>query len=395
MAACWSTGRRESILRIGFVSIQDATDVKSWSGIPFQVLKHMRNLGVDVEVFSPLHSKAKYLIAPAKLAARARGKSVTLDHFRIVLQDYARQIDVFVKRHAIDVIFCPSTIPITLLKCSKPIVTWTDAVFHSMHEYYGKTFSNLTDAGVARGKWQEETALRNCQIAAFASHWAMEEASHFTERSKLRILPFGSSLPVTHNAEDVSRWATCKRSNRKNRCELLFVGTSWERKGGAIAVETAALLNDAGIETRLRVVGSKPEGEVPKFVELLGFINKSSESGTQKLIELFRSSDVFILPTWAEAAGIVFAEASSYGLPCVTYATGGVTDYVRHGVNGVCLDPGDAALRFAEEIRKMLGIPAEYESYARRAFEEYKTRLNWDSSVCKLVELCRQCASEA
>lgn len=355
----------------------------------------MRKQGADVQVLSPLYSKAKYLVAPAKLLAGTRGKSVTLDHFRIVLQDYARQINAFVERHAIDVIFCPSTIPVTLLKCNKPIITWTDALFHSMHQYYGKTFSNLTDSAVDRGKWQEETALRNCQIAAFASQWAMDEARHFTHHSKLRILPFGSSLPVNHNAADVSRWASRKRSSRRGRCELLFVGASWERKGGAIAMETAALLNEAGIETCLRVVGSKPVGAVPEFVELLGFIDKSSESGTQKLIELFRSSDVFILPTRAEAAGIVFAEASSYGLPCVTYATGGVTDYVRNGVNGVCLNPGAAALRFAEEIRKMLGSSAEYEVYATQAFEEYRTRLNWDSSVGKLLELCRECAGVA
>jgi glycosyltransferase involved in cell wall biosynthesis len=174
---------------------------------------------------------------------------------------------------------------------------------------------------------------------------------------------------------------------------LLFVGANWERKGGAIAVKTASLLNDAGIKTRLRIVGSKPEGDVPEFVESFGFINKSSESGIQKLIELFRSSDVFILPTRAEAAGIVFAEASSYGLPCMTYATGGVRDYVRHGVNGVCFDPEDPAFRFAEEISKLLGNPAEYEEYARRAFEEYRTRLNWDSSVAKLIEICRELSS--
>lgn len=376
-------------MRIGFVSILDATDVKSWSGIPFQILNHMRKQGVDVRVLSPLRSKTKYLIAPAKLAASTRGKSITLDHFRIVLLDYARQIKAFVQHHDIDVIFCPSTIPVTLLKCNRPIITWTDAVFHSMQQYYGKSFSHLTESGIARGKWQEETALRNCEIAAFASHWAVEEARRFTDGSKLRILPFGSSLPVNHSAEDVSRWASRKRLNRKDRCELLFVGASWERKGGAIAVETAALLNEGGIKTSLRVVGSKPQGEVPEYVELLGFIDKSSESGMQRLVELFRSADVFILPTGAEAAGIVFAEASSYGLPCVTYATGGVAEYVRDGVNGMCLNPADTAVRFAEEIRKMLGNPDEYEAYARRAFDEYRTRLNWDSSVGKLVELAR------
>ena len=67
---------------------------------------------------------------------------MTLDHFKVVLRAYARQIEAFVKQRSIDVVFCPSTIPVTLLHCGKPIVTWTDATFHAMNDYYGQTFSH-------------------------------------------------------------------------------------------------------------------------------------------------------------------------------------------------------------------------------------------------------------
>ncbi len=362
----------------------------SWSGIPFQILTRMRAEGVDVQLFSPLRTNAKYLVMPAKMIAKATGKSVTLDHFPVVLRDYARQIDSFAKQKAIDVIFSPSTIPITLLNCGCPIVTWTDAVFHSMHDYYGSAFGNMTSSAIARGKWQEETALRNCSIAAFASTWALEAAREITDSAKLRLLTFGSSLPVNHTADEVGRLALQKRASRQGKCELLFVGADWERKGGNIAVETARLLKDAGIETILRVVGSRPEGEIPHFVEVFGFINKNSKAGEQKLIELYRNADFFILPTRAEAAGIVFAEASAFGLPSVTYATGGVTDYVKSGVNGICLEPGSPAVRFAEQIESMMSDPAEYAGYCTRAFTEYQERLNWERSVRTLIEICAQ-----
>jgi len=375
-------------LRIGFVSILDASDVTAWSGIPFQILTHMRKQGADVEVLSPLRTRIKYLFTPAKIAARFNKTSITLDHFPLVLRAYAKQIDEFVRHRDIDVIFCPSTIPVTLVKSGKPIVTWTDAVFHGMHEYYGKTFANLTKSAAARGRWQEMTALRNCRIAAYASKWAFDGAREIAEESKLRILPFGSSLLVQHSMEDVRTAAIQKRLTRKNRCELLFVGVNWERKGGDIAVETARLLNEAGIETKLRVVGSTPPKRVPPFVEVLGFISKHSEEGRRRLLDLFCSADIFILPTKAEAAGIVFAEASSCGLPCITYATGGVTDYVRHGVNGVCIQPGGSAAQFADEVRRMLNSPADYEGYATRAFQEYNERLNWNHSVRQLLGFC-------
>jgi Glycosyl transferases group 1 len=382
----------DGCLRIGFVSIQDASDVTTWSGIPFQILTEMRAQHVDVRVMSPLSTRAKYLLAPLKLISKARKESVTLDHFPLVLRAYARQIENFVRQRSVDVVFSPSTIPVTLLECGKPIVTWTDAVFHAMQGYYSKAFGDMTDASAARGRWQEETALRNCSIAAYASTWALEGASRITDVSKLRVLPFGSSLPVNHTAEDIARLAAARRSKRKDQCELLFVGVNWERKGGSIAVETARLLNEAGIQTTLRVVGSRPPCDLPSFVDIVGFLNKSSESGKQKLIDLYRSADFFILPTQAEAAGIVFSEASSFGLPSLTYATGGVPDYVRNGVNGVCLASGSSAAEFAMAIRQMMATPGEYSAYCSRAFQEYEERLNWKRSVRELVQLCSECA---
>jgi glycosyltransferase involved in cell wall biosynthesis len=351
----------------------------------------MRAQKADVELLSPLKARAKYMLAPVKLMARARGKSVTLDHFRVVLEDYSRQIRRFVRDRSIDVVFSTSSIPITLLDCGKPIVIWSDAVFHSMNEYYAGTFANMTSTAVKRGLWQEETSLRNCTIAAFASTWALEGAQRFARSASLRVLPFGSSLPVRHAEEDIARRAAKKRVKRMRRCELLFVGSDWERKGGETAVETARLLNERGIETKLRIVGSQPEGELPRFVESFGFINKSSEKGMQKLIDLFRVSDFFILPSNAEAAGIVFSEASSYGLPSLAYATGGVTDYVRNGVNGFCFEPGTGAEAFASEILRIMEDPAEYESLSVQAFAEYRNRLNWETSVRRLIGFCMEC----
>lgn len=362
----------------------------SWSGIPFQIMTQMRAQGADVELLSPMRTRMKYLLAPMRLAAKLNKTSVTLDHFKVVLQAYAKQIERFVRDKQIDVVFCPSTIPITLVDSGKPIVTWTDAVFHAMHDYYSGNFGEMSSGAIHRGKWQEETALRNCSIAAYASGWAVDGARQITDASKLRVLPFGSSLPVHHTIEEIERSAKEKRAARSKCCELLFVGVNWERKGGDIAVETARLLNEAGIETKLKVVGSKPPRELPSFVEVLGFISKNSDEGKRRLLNLFKSADIFILPTKAEAAGIVFAEASSCGLPSVTYATGGVTEYVRHGVNGVCLEPGAPASRFADEIRYILDNSNGYESFAAGAFREYKERLNWESSVRHLLGFCAE-----
>ena len=377
-------------MRVGFVSVDDASDATSWSGIPFQILNHLRAQSVDIEVLSPLSSKAKYLVAPAKSIARLRGKTLSLSHYPLVLRSYARQIESAIRKRPVDVIFSTSSIPVTLLQCPQPIVIWTDAVFHSMRDYYGGAFSDLTRGAIKRGEQQEEIALRRCSIAAYASTWAMEAAGRITDPKKLRLLPFGSSLPVRHSAEDVAAMARKKRSGRNGKCELLFVGVDWDRKGGDVAVETARLLNDSGMETVLRVAGPSKLKPVPNFVSWLGFINKNSEEGVQRLIAQFQGADFLILPSKAECSAVVFSEASSYGLPILSYATGGVSDYVRNGVTGFCLQPGTPASAFATRIRELLSSDAEYEAMAVRAFLEYQNRLNWENSVKELIKICKE-----
>ena len=357
-------------------------------------MNQLRSQGVDVELLSPLDSKIKYAVSPAKVLARLQGRTLSLSHFPLVQRAYARQIESALRKRPVDVIVSTSATPIAALTCRQPIVMWADAVFHSMQGYYGGAFSDLTRGALARGEAQEQKALHNCSIAAYASTWALNAAAQIADPSKLRLLPFGSSIPVRHSTEDIASMSRKKRASRKNACELLFVGVDWVRKGGDVAVETARLLNESGVSTVLTVVGPTEKMALPAFVKSLGFIDKSSEEGIQRLVELFRNADFFILPTKAEAAGIVFSEASSFGLPCLTYATGGVPDYVRNGVNGFCFPPGTPASEFADHIRALLSDSAEYETLSRRAFSEYEERLSWESSVKQLIQICHGCMGQ-
>jgi glycosyltransferase involved in cell wall biosynthesis len=377
-------------LRIGFVSIQDATDINAWSGIPAHVLQSLRKMDVHVEVYSPLSEKSKYLLAPVKALARIRRSGVTLDHYPLVLKSYARQIARAMRERPVDVIVATSSIPVAALDCAQPIIFWTDAVFHGMFEYYKGTFGGMPPAAIQRAKRQEEAALGKCAFAAYASEWAASSARQLADPEKIQVLPFGASFAIQHTRSDVEQWARQRRQQRPGGCELLFIGVDWQRKGGAIAVETARILNELGIPTTLTVVGCRPPAPLPDYVHVLGFISKATPEGRQQLQSLLREADFFIMPTLAEAAGIVFCEASAFGLPSLSYATGGVPDYVRTGVNGVCLPTGTPAVGFAHAIQEILVDADRYESLCLGAFHEYVSRLNWDSSMHKLVELCRR-----
>jgi glycosyltransferase involved in cell wall biosynthesis len=94
------------------------------------------------------------------------------------------------------------------------------------------------------------------------------------------------------------------------------------------------------------------------------------------MISLYEESDIFILPTKAECAGIVFSEASMYGMPSVTHDTGGIPNYVEDGKTGRRLALGAAPEDFASAIESII-CENHYEAYSRDARIKYETDINW------------------
>ncbi len=85
-----------------------------------------------------------------------------------------------------------------------------------------------------------------------------------------------------------------------------FLALIWKRKEGAIAIQTARLLNDRGLKTDLIVAGCRVPGKKPAFVKELGYISKRTHQGRQQLSDLLRSSNFLIFPTRAECSAVVF-----------------------------------------------------------------------------------------
>lgn len=79
----------------------------------------------------------------------------------------------------------------------------------------------------------------------------------------------------------------------------------------------------------------------------------------------FKASDIFCLPstTMGESFGIVNLEAMASGVPIVSSNFGGIPDIVKHGENGLLVEPKDVegladALIYLlknEDLRKKMG----------------------------------------
>ncbi|HQQ67588.1 MAG TPA: WecB/TagA/CpsF family glycosyltransferase, partial [Candidatus Cloacimonadota bacterium] len=84
--------------------------------------------------------------------------------------------------------------------------------------------------------------------------------------------------------------------------------------------------------------------------------------------EYYRQADMAIVPfRWQEPFGLVGLEAFAYQIPVVGFAVGGITEWLKHQVNGLAVREGDTS-RLAGAIRKLMDDPDARKLYATAGY---------------------------
>ena len=142
---------------------------------------------------------------------------------------------------------------------------------------------------------------------------------------------------------------------------LLFVGNFVEQKGVTDLARALVLLSERGVSFRATLLGHGPEmTEVREVTAPLGELVAFREVVPhEQLVDVFRSADLFVLPSRREGVGLlVCLESLSCGVPVVCGRAGGLPEIVRDGENGVLFEPGDPA-GIADAIQGLLEDPDE------------------------------------
>jgi glycosyltransferase involved in cell wall biosynthesis len=142
---------------------------------------------------------------------------------------------------------------------------------------------------------------------------------------------------------------------------ILWLGSVILRKGIPYLVEAARSLRDANV--KFIVAGPIRIAErivqaAPKNMQFVGRINNDQKA------ELYRQSDVFVIPTMSDGFAITQLEAMAQGMPVI--ATPNCGDVVTHGDDGLIVPAGDAAV-LAQAIAKLEGDRALVASMSERA----------------------------
>lgn len=380
-------------MKIAYVTTYDSSDVKNWSGLGSYIHYALQSQGLQTKTIGNLSNKNSVTSRiKKKIYTKIFSKRYLETREPIFLKNYAAQVKSALADVPCDIVFSPGTIPIAYLQTEKPVVFWTDATFAGMVDFY-PSYSNLCAETIAKGNKMEQLALSKCRLAIYSSEWAANTAieNYDVDANKVKVVPFGANINCKRNFHDINLLVENKQFDV---CKLLFVGVDWTRKGGDTALKVAELLNKRGIKTELHVVGCKPQVEfIPSFVKLHGFVSKTTDEGREILDRLYSESHFFILPSRAECYGVVFAEASSFGLPSLATKVGGITTAVKDYKNGHTFSLDESPEKYCDFIEEFMSSKQKYAELAASSFAEYSKNLNWACSGKKVSKFLQEFCS--
>jgi glycosyltransferase involved in cell wall biosynthesis len=369
-------------MKIAYVYEYDASDPATQSGRPFSIWRELDNRFKVVKCF-PIPNISRTLLAPKKIWHSARGKEHHLEREWLSLKEYAWRVGLYLARERPDVVFSPSQLVITYLKMNAKIIYCNDAPFGAVASYY-PNFSNLSEEYMKQGYRQEYLSHQNADLIVYPSAWARDCAIslHAAEPGKCREQAFGANLPYIPSWSEVQA-AIDRRVGRKE-VSLLLISSDWQRKGGGFAVGVVEELIRKGVNAKVKVIGTAPEGL--QSVEAVGRINKWTETGAEIFKATTLDCNFIIMPSLAEAYGMALWEGAAHGLPMIGRATGGITSIIHDQQNGL-LYPSDAEPIFVANWIEQAIAAKTYRCLSERAFAEYRQRGNWQSFVDNIFDL--------
>jgi len=190
--------------------------------------------------------------------------------------------------------------------------------------------------------FRKEEELRLADRITCPSQFVLDSIPlEIRQKTPCQISPFGSP---PHELIDF------ERSNQNVTLKLLFVGSMSQRKGLADLFEAMQLLKGEPISLSILGQPSMPmEFYRRQFAEFEYFPPCSN----QKVREIMKAHDAFVLPSIVEGRALVQQEALSCGLPIIVTPNAGGEDLVEEGITGH-LVPIRSPEKIAEAISAML-----------------------------------------
>ncbi len=210
------------------------------------------------------------------------------------------------------------------------------------------------------------------------------------KKDKLEIIPFGV---------DTNIFKPYKVLKNEQIIQILSIGYLIERKGFEYLIKSIKEVLKIHHNINLKIVGTGPlENQIKnqiKELELEGNIEILGNVSDEKLLDLYNSSDIFVLPSIVdsqgntEGLGVVLLEAMACKLPVIASNIGGIPDIVHDRFNGL-LVPQKNIFELSNALNELIKNEELRKSLALNGYELVKGHFSWEQIAKDYLKIYKE-----
>ncbi len=204
-----------------------------------------------------------------------------------------------------------------------------------------------------------------------------------------------SKIVIVRNGIDLLRFVP-NGAGPHTPFTLLCVARLIEKKGHAVLIDACRRLRDRGHSFQCLIVGQGILGRrIRDLIQQAGLQDEVHLLGPKKqgeILDLYHSSDLFVLPCQVTADGnrdglpVSIVEALACGLPVVSTPVTGIPEAVKHGENGLLMPAGDPE-SLADGIESLMHDREIYERFRAAAHRSVQTQFDIQATAGQLSQL--------
>jgi len=197
---------------------------------------------------------------------------------------------------------------------------------------------------------------------------------------------------ILYNAVDVQAFqitatdaTTERREGQTGSVEVFFAGRLVYDKGILQLVDAVRRLNREGLSVKLSIAGDgdlleQLQRQATDGIAVLGRLDH------RQMLERYRISDIFCLPSDHEGFSTTLLEAAACKCFIITTDTGGAKELLPNDDYGIVME-NNTAEDIMKAIRRAASDPQYRKEAAERAYGEVVQRYTWEKICDRLVDI--------
>ncbi len=228
--------------------------------------------------------------------------------------------------------------------------------------------------------------INNADIVGFVSEklkkLAIEKKVVDETKANIKVIYNGIKLPI--KVAEIN-WD----DSNKNSVRILSVGFATKRKGYEYVIKSIAELRTKYNNIRYYLIGDgidlnyfKNIAKEQKVDDITYFLGAKKN---KDVLAYMKNADIFILPSWDEAFGVVYLEAMMMKCPVIGTYNEGISELVEHGKNGYLVKP-KSVKQIVTVLTLLLENPVERTKISNEGYKTVINNFSWEKNANEYLD---------